>query len=118
MSRGKKIALWIISGLLAALFLFAGLTKLLAPAQAKQWFTQYGYAPWFAIFIGVCETLGGIGVLVPRVAALAASGLSLIMVGAVFTLATHHQLVQAITPAVVSIFLVGVAYTRVKEARV
>jgi putative oxidoreductase len=115
MSRGKKIALWVLSILLAALFLFAGLPKLLTPDKVKPMFVQFGYAPWFATFIGVCETLGAIGLLVPRLAALAAAGLSVIMVGAFFTLALHHQLVQAITPAVVLALLAGVVYMRVKE---
>ena len=115
MSKGKKIALWIVSGLLTALFLFAGLSKLLMPAQARAMFAQVGYAAWFATFIGVCETLGAIGLLIPRLAALAAAGLCVIMMGAFVTLAVHHQLVQGITPIVVLIALIGVAYARVKD---
>ena len=115
MSKGKKVVLWIVSILLSALFLFAGLSKLLVPAQARAMFAQVGYAAWFATFIGVCETLGGIGLLIPRLAGLAATGRCFIMVGAFVTLAVHHQWVQAITPAVVLVLLVGVAYTRVKD---
>jgi putative oxidoreductase len=118
MSKGKKIALWIVSGLVAALFLFSGLTKLLAPGQAKAMFVQIGYAAWFATFIGVCETLGGIGLLVPRLAALAASGLSIIMVGAIYTvIAKLHQPLQAIVPLVTLMLLLVVGYARFKEAR-
>ena len=72
MSKGQKIAMWIISGLLTALFLFAGLPKLLTPAKML---SEWVYAPWFLTFIGVCETLGAIGLLIPRLAALAAAGL-------------------------------------------
>src|SRR6185437_10895813 len=90
MSKGKTITLWILSGLLAALFLFAGGFKLVKPEMAKAGFVQMGYAAWFAIFIGVCEVLGGIGVLIPRVAGLAAACLSVIMAGAVYTVVSHH----------------------------
>ncbi|HEX5433689.1 MAG TPA: DoxX family protein [Candidatus Angelobacter sp.] len=117
MSKGKLIALWVVSGLLAALFLFAGGMKLLMPAQVKPMFVQYGYAAWFATFIGVCETLGGIGLLIPRLAALAAGCLSVIMVGAFYTLASHHEYNQVATPLVVLVLLIVVCYARVKAAR-
>ena len=117
MSKGKLIVLWVVSGLLAALFLFAGGTKLLMPAQIKPMFVKYGYAAWFATFIGVCETLGGIGLLIPRLAALAAAGLSIIMVGAFYTLASHHEYNQVATPLVTLLLLIVVCYARLKAAR-
>jgi putative oxidoreductase len=117
MSKGKKIALWTVSILLAALFLFAGAPKLLQPAKIGPMFVQYGYAAWFATVIGICEVLGAIGLLVPRVAGLAASGLSIIMVGAVYTLVSHHEGKQAIFPLVTLALLVMVSYTRFQEAK-
>jgi putative oxidoreductase len=118
MSKGKKIALWIVSILLAAIFASAGLAKLLIiPDKVKPIFVQYGYAPWFATVIGICEVLGAIGLLVPRVAAFAAAGLSIIMIGAFFTQATHHELLQAMGPLVVLALLITVGYARLKEAR-
>lgn len=115
MSKGKKIALWTVSILLAAMFLFAGGLKLLHPEEAKPMFVKYGYAAWFAIFIGTCEVLGAIGLLVPRLAAPAAAGLSIIMVGAFFTHATHHELSHAVTPLALLVSLIGVGYVRVKS---
>jgi putative oxidoreductase len=112
-SRGQKITLWIVSGLLTALFLFAGLPKLLMPGKIL---SQWVYAPWFLTFIGICETLGAIGLLIPRLAALAAAGLSVIMIGAVYTLVTHHMANQLPTPIVVFFLLMGVIYLRRREA--
>lgn len=117
MSKGKKIALWIVSILLAALFLSAGVPKLLMPAKIGPMFVQFGFPLWFMTLIGICETLGAIGLLVPRLAALAAAGLSIIMIGVFFTLVIHHQGLQVITPVVVFPLLVGVGYARFKEAR-
>ena len=114
MAKGKKIALWAVSILLAALFLFAGLSKLLTPDKML---SQWPYARWFLTFIGVCETLGGIGLLIPRLAALAASGLSVIMIGAIYTLVNHHQFKELPVPAVTLVLLIGVVYMRRKEAR-
>jgi putative oxidoreductase len=116
MSKGKKIALWTVSILLAALFLFAGGAKLLLqPEQTKAMFVHYGYAAWFATFIGTCEALGGIGLLLPPLAGLAAAGLSIIMAGAVYTHLSHHELAHAMSPLVLLVLLIGVAYARFKK---
>src|SRR3979411_119646 len=72
MSKGQKIAMWVVSVLLAALFLFAGLPKLLMPAKML---SQWVYAPWFLTVVGVCETLGAIGFLITPLAALGAGSL-------------------------------------------
>lgn len=117
MSKGKTIALWIVSGLVAALFLFAGGTKLLKPVEMKAAFASFGYAPWFATFIGVCEVLGGIGVLIPRVAGLAAACLSVIMIGAVYTVVSHHLYSQLAMPVVVFFLLIFICYSRMKATR-
>lgn len=114
MSKGKTIALWVVSCLVAALFLFAGGMKLLKAEQIKPMFVQYGYAAWFATFIGICEVLGGLGLLIPRLAGLAAGGLSIIMVGAVYTVASHHQYSQAAVPLVTLALLICICYSRVK----
>jgi uncharacterized membrane protein YphA (DoxX/SURF4 family) len=110
MSKGQKIAMWVISGLLTALFLFAGLPKLLTPDKI---ISQWVYARWFLTFIGVCETLGAIGLLIPR---LAAAGLSVIMIGAVYTLVTHHLTKELPVPIVVFILLMLVIFLRRKES--
>jgi uncharacterized membrane protein YphA (DoxX/SURF4 family) len=114
MSKGQKIVMWVVSILLTALFLFAGLPKLLTPAKIM---SQWVYAPWFLTFVGACETLGAIGLLIPRLAALAAAGLSIIMVGAVYTLVSHHMTKELPVPIVVFFLLLGVIYLRRKEVR-
>ena|SRR5580765_284875 len=117
MSKGKKIALWIVSGLLAAMFLFSGGIKLLQPDQAKPMFVHYGYAAWFATFIGACEALGALGLLIPRLASLAAAGLTIIMAGAVYTHLSHQENSHAIVPLVLMLRLAGVSYVRFKELK-
>lgn len=117
MSKSKKIALWVVTCLLTALFLFAGGSKLVEREKTAEMFVQVGYAAWFATFIGVCEVLGAIGLLIPRLAGLAATGLSIIMVGAFVTLATHHQLANALGPLIILALLLFVGYTRLNESR-
>ena len=113
MSKGQKIAMWVITGLLTALFLSAGLPKLLMP---EKMLSQWVYAPWFLTFIGVCETLGAIGLLMRRVAVLAAAGLCGIMIGVVYTLVTHHLSKDLPVPIVAFILLILVIFLRRKES--
>lgn len=117
MSKAKTIVLWIVSVLLAAMFLFSGVFKLLKPVEAKAGFVHYGYSPWFAIFIGVCEVLGGLGLLVPRLAGLAAAGLAIIMIGATYTHFSHHEYQHGMIPLVLLVMLIGVGYARMKESK-
>src|SRR5260370_30128201 len=98
------------------MFLFAASPKLLTPEKVKPMFVHYGYAAWFATFIGTCEVLGAIGLLVPRLAVFAAAGLSIIMIGAFFTHATHHELSHATIPLVLLALLITVGYARLKQA--
>src|SRR5678815_6193928 len=83
------IAMWVGQGLLAALFLVAGGVKLVAPAEML---TQGPVVlpVLFLRFIGACEVLGAIGLILPGAARiyreltpLAAAGLVIIMIGAV-----------------------------------
>ena len=113
-----NIALWIVQGLLALLFLFAGGVKLVLPLDqlAKQ-------APplpaLFLRFVGVCEVLGAMGLILPRLrrvranlTPLAAIGLIGIMIGAVVVTLTGGSPAQATFPVVVGALAVFVAYGR------
>lgn len=113
MSKGQKIVMWVISGLLAALFLFAGLPKLLMPGKML---AQWVYAPWFLTVVGVCETLGAIGLLIRRVAVLAALGLCGILIGVFYTLIHVHMYSQLPVPVVAFILLIVVINLRRKES--
>ncbi|MGI8957977.1 MAG: DoxX family protein [Chthoniobacterales bacterium] len=112
-----KYALWIIQGLLAALFLFAGIMKLVMPIETM---TQEMPLPGLLLrFIGVCEVLGGIGLVLPAwlgirpgLTALAAIGLIIIMVGAVVITARTGAPAKAIIPLVVALLLAFVVYGR------
>ena len=85
MNRNR--ALWIVQGLLAALFLFAGGMKLITPVEVLS--VMSPFPGEFIRFIGICEVLGAVGLILPYalriqpgLTALAAAGLVVIMVGA------------------------------------
>ena len=86
-----NIALWIVQGLLALAFLFAGASKALMPAanlsKNMVWTKDVGLS--FTRFIGVAEVLGAIGLILPAVTHIqtwltvaAAGGLVIVMLSA------------------------------------
>jgi hypothetical protein len=117
-SRGRTYALWIVQGLLAALFLFAGGTKLVLPiADLTQQVAMPGCR-----FIGVAEVLGGLGLILPGMLRIqpglmgvSAAGLIVIMVGAVIVSVMTGPPVLALIPLTVGVLLVFVARARWPE---
>jgi uncharacterized membrane protein len=113
-------ALWFVQILLALLFLFAGGMKLVVPIDALG--LPFVLPAVFVRFIGMCEVLGGLGLILPGVlrirtelTPLAALGLTTIMVGAtMFTPPDQPQL--AVVPAGVGLLAAGVAYARCRVA--
>ena len=78
---GKTIALWAARIALAALFVFASWGKLTSHPEAIAGFEKLG-TPWLRWVVGASELAGGIGVLLPQTAGLAAFCLALLMIGA------------------------------------
>src|SRR5262250_1644799 len=111
------IALWIVQWLLAALFIFSGGMKLILPLDKMT-----GPVPvpgLFLRFIGVAETLGGLGLILPGLfqirtglTPLAAAGLVIIMAGAtVLNLRTGDLMTTTLT-IVVGLLAAFLAYDR------
>lgn len=68
-------------------------------------FGNIGLGQWFRYLTGTLEVLGGIGLLIPRLAGLAALMLAAVMVGAVLT----HLFVLGGSPALPLALLVAMA---------
>jgi len=116
--KSSRIALWVVQGLLAALFLFAGGFKLATPAAELARMTA-PLSAGFIKFIGVCEVLGALGLVLPGLfrirpglTPLAAAGLVVIMVGAVIVTAITQSLPAAIFPLLVGVLAAVVAVGR------
>jgi uncharacterized membrane protein YphA (DoxX/SURF4 family) len=112
--RALNITLWVVQILLAALFAFAGINKLLAlQPEVVEGFTKIGLGQWFRYLTGGLELAGAIGLLIPRLSGLAALGLAGVMVGAVFAhVLALPPVALAIVPAVLSVVLVLIARAR------
>jgi uncharacterized membrane protein YphA (DoxX/SURF4 family) len=114
-----NIALWIVQALLAALFLFAGGTKLIMPIEEMTKQMPIPMPGWFLRFIGVAEVLGGLGLILPwllriqqRLTPLAAAGLVIIMIGATVLTLMTGEIAMALFPLVVGILCAFIAYGR------
>ena len=115
----KKIdkVLWILQLLLAALFLFAGGTKLVMSAADLA--AQSSLPVAFIRFIGVAEILGALGLVLPGLVRfgrlltpLAACGLVIIMIGATVLTASGGPAAAALIPFITGLIAVFIAYGR------
>jgi uncharacterized membrane protein YphA (DoxX/SURF4 family) len=113
-----NIALWIIQVLLALLFLFAGVMKFIMPVEEMTKQMPVAVSGLFLHFIGVCEILGGLGLILPMLlrvkpwlTPIAAIGLVIIILGAI-AFSLQLGVMQALMPLVVELLLIFVAYGR------
>ncbi len=117
-----NILLWILQILLALLFLFAGGTKFYYTIEQMRAMgppNQILFPGWFMHFIGVCEILGGLGLVLPgllrikrSLTVFAAIGLTIIMIGAVVVTAMTFGVGSAISNLIICLLCAFVAYGR------
>src|SRR3989441_7491595 len=110
-------ALWIVQGLLALLFLWAGGIKLVLPLEKLT--GPISLPGPFLRFIGVAEVLGAIGLILPGLlrirpglTPLASAGLVIIMTGATVITVMGGQVGTAGVSLVVGLLSGTVAYGR------
>ncbi len=110
-------ALWVVQGLLALLFLFAGGMKLVLPIEEMT--KQMPLPGPFLRFIAVAEVLGALGLILPGLlrirpglTPLAAAGLLIIMIGATVLTLSAGGVASALIPLVVGLLSAFVAYGR------
>jgi putative oxidoreductase len=80
--RRKSIPEWILSVLLAIIFLYAGGVKLAGAPAMIQEFDRIGIGQWFRYVTGLLEVSGAIGLLMPKFRLWAALQIAAVMTGA------------------------------------
>jgi len=113
-------ALWIVQGLLAVVFLFAGSVKLVMPVELMTDQMALPLPGAFIRFIGIAEVLGACGLILPsllrirpRLTPLAAAGLVSIMLGAT-AISLLADPASALLPLLVGLLATFVGYGRVR----
>jgi uncharacterized membrane protein YphA (DoxX/SURF4 family) len=118
-----NMALWIIAGVLAFVFISSGAMKLV---QSKEKLVASSTGGWAADWspasiklVGVAEILGGIGLFLPAVlhvapilVPLAAVGLILVMIGAAVVHTRRHELPNVAINVVLLLLAAFVAWGR------
>lgn len=115
----KNVSLWIVQGILALIFLFAGSMKLVMPIEVMAAQMSVPLPGLFLKFIGVAEVAGAFGLILPGLlrirpglTPLAGACLTIIMIGAVVVTLLGNGGVAAVLPLVVGLLCVTVAYGR------
>ena len=113
------VSLWIIQGLLALLFLFAGSMKLIMPIEMMTAQMTVPLPGLFLQFIGVAEVAGAFGLILPGLlrirpglTPLAGACLVIIMIGATVVTLLGGDVAAALFPLVVGLLCAVVAYGR------
>lgn len=80
--RAVNVPVWIVQALLGAFFITVGASKALPGFTAPPGFAEVGLGDAFIYFVAACEFAGGLGLLIPRLSGVAATGLVGLMAGA------------------------------------
>lgn len=115
-SRSRSTAAWLLSILLASVFIAAGMPKLTGNEPLLiQAAAMRGFPGWIRVIVGIVEVSGAVGLLIPAVAPAAALILALLMLPATIT-----QLVSgepgAWVPMLLFALLLLTAYLRAGDA--
>ena len=81
----ESISLWVLSGILAALYLISGGSKLAGAEMHVEGFARWGYPQWFRLVVGTVEVVAAVLLLIPRAAFGGASIIVAVMAGATYT---------------------------------
>jgi hypothetical protein len=115
--KGISVTLWVIQILLALLFLFSGSMKFILPIEVMT--KQVALPGAFIHFIGLAEVFGAIGLILPGalrirtgLTPLAASGLTVIVIGATVLMFENGGVAKAAFPFVTAVLSAFVAYGR------
>jgi len=120
-----NILLWILQVLLGLLFIFSGVMKFVMSVDQMNEQAPVVLPGIFLHFIGVCELLGGIGLILPSalrikpgLTPLAAAGLAIITAGATVITSMGPMKSMVVVPLVTCLLCIVIAWGRWRVAPV
>ncbi|MEO5731475.1 MAG: DoxX family protein [Byssovorax sp.] len=116
-SKGKVIATWVLSGLIALAMIGAGGSKLTGSEEQIKNFAMLGYPAWFLYVTGIIEVVGGILLLIPRTAVFGVLLLGATMVGAVVSLLRIGDVAHAPFPLMFLLVIALIGWLRIDSFR-
>jgi uncharacterized membrane protein YphA (DoxX/SURF4 family) len=116
-SKGKVIATWILSGLVAAMMLFAGGSKLAGAPEQVKGFAAMGFPAWFLYVTGAIEVGGAILLLIPKTAVFGVLLLGATMIGATISVLKMGDVGHAPIPFVFLVVIAIIGWLRADSFR-
>ena len=95
-----KVLTRVLMAIVSVAMIGAGLAKLTGVEMVLVSFATLGLPAWFGTFIGFAEVAGGIALWHRKTSFIAASGLSIIMVGAIYYHIVYTPISEALPAAV------------------
>jgi len=113
-----NMILWVLQILLAAQFLFHGYIMVFPPAELVELMNAQ-MAPWFRLFVGITESLGAIGLVLPGLTRImpwlipwSGVGLMIVAISASVLHFTRSESSSALITLVLFVLLAFVSYMR------
>lgn len=106
------VVLWVLSLILAIVFFYNGVNKILgAPFEVAQ-FRTLGISADLLVGVGVVECLGGLMLTIPRLAVAGGALLVLIMLISAALHLFHDNFTLSLRAIVIVVMLMGICYLR------
>lgn len=112
MERYRELGSWVVAIMLAGAFLLTGGMKLVGSPDMLASFAKWGYDSWFMYVIGAIEVASAAALLLPALSFFGALGIIAIMLGALFTHATHGEYAMLIVPFALAAMAGWLAWAR------
>lgn len=106
------VILWVLSLVLAMVFFYNGVSKILGFSHQVTQFEALGISANMLIAVGVLECLGGLMLIIPRLTVAGAAVLGLIMLTSATLHMVHNDFTSSIRAIVIVVMLVGICYFR------
>lgn len=111
-SKAAKVALWAVTAVASLAMVAAGVSKFLAGPMWNGLFEEWGYSVAFKTLIGVVEVVGGLALLVPRLASYAGVLICAVMLGAIYTVWANQSELGFVANTLNLVLFALVAYAR------
>ncbi|MEV0134081.1 DoxX family protein [Dactylosporangium sp. NPDC050688] len=115
--RAGTVLLWTAQILLGVGFVSMGIIRLTGSSTAIETFEQIGLGQWLRFVTGAVELAGGVGLLIPRLAGPAATGLVGVMAGATAANVLVLSPVMAVLTVALGVVAAGIAWARRAEVK-
>ena len=112
-TKTKNLIAWILTVLLAFVFIGSGITKLLGVEMQIKNLESWGYPLWFRFPIGLTEIALAVGLLIPRFRKLTIYGIFIWTISAVITHLQAGQANMIVAPILFSV-IAGVIFFLIK----